>query len=145
NILAQVRSHGGVWREDEGSSLPALHTYAPVFERARRFHTAWTHCRHRRRQAEIGRPQLEATLLDHLWTSNLVLRRRFPNGVEPFKIISRLAEECGELSAEVQLWEDQGVKRAKHGDPDPHKLATEVMDVMRAALAIAEYYHVERE
>jgi len=84
-------------------------------------------------------------LLDHLWTSNLVLRRRFPNGVEPFKIISRLAEECGELSAEVQLWEDQGVKRAKHGDPDPHKLATEVMDVMRAALAIAEYYHVERE
>jgi NTP pyrophosphatase (non-canonical NTP hydrolase) len=88
---------------------------------------------------------LEVMLLDHLWTSNLVLRRRFPDGVEPFKIISRLAEECGELSAEVQLWEDQGVKRAKHGDPDPHKLATEVMDVMRAALAVAEYYHVERE
>ncbi|HEY2708919.1 MAG TPA: hypothetical protein VGI95_12775 [Caulobacteraceae bacterium] len=84
-------------------------------------------------------------LLDHLWTSNLALRRRFPNGVEPFRIISRLAEECGELSAEVQLWEDQGVKRAKHGDPDPHKLATEVMDVMRAALAVAEYYHVEPE
>jgi NTP pyrophosphatase (non-canonical NTP hydrolase) len=94
-------------------------------------------------QIPLNKP--EAMLLDHLWTSNLALRRRFPNGVEPFRIISRLAEECGELSAEVQLWEDQGVKRAKHGDPDPHKLATEVMDVMRAALAVAEYYHVEPE
>jgi NTP pyrophosphatase (non-canonical NTP hydrolase) len=84
-------------------------------------------------------------LLDNLWTANLALRRRFPDGVEPFRIISRLAEECGELSAEVQLWENQGVKRAKHGEPDPQKLAKEVMDVMRAALAVAEYYHVERE
>jgi NTP pyrophosphatase (non-canonical NTP hydrolase) len=84
-------------------------------------------------------------LLDHLWTTNLALRRRFPDGVDPFKIISRLAEECGELSAEVQLWENQGVKRAKHGEPDPQRLAKEVMDVMRAALAVAEYYHVERE
>lgn len=84
-------------------------------------------------------------MLDALSTSNLALRRRFPDGVEPFKIISRLAEECGELSAEVQLWENQGVKRAKHGAPDARKLAKEVMDVMRAALAVAEYYHVEQE
>jgi NTP pyrophosphatase (non-canonical NTP hydrolase) len=84
-------------------------------------------------------------LLDNLWTANLALRRRFPGGVEPFKIISRLAEECGELAAEVQLWEDEGVKREKHGDPDPRRLAKEVMDVMRAALAVAEYYGVESE
>ena len=84
-------------------------------------------------------------MLDHLWTTNLALRRRFPKGVEPFKIVSRLAEECGELSAEVQLWEDEGVKRAKHGEPDPRRLAKEVMDVMRAALAVAEYYGVEAE
>ncbi|MGH6958115.1 MAG: hypothetical protein ACREEW_15730 [Caulobacteraceae bacterium] len=84
-------------------------------------------------------------MLDNLWTANLALRRRFPKGVEPFKIVSRLAEECGELSAEVQLWEDEGVKRQKHGDPDPRHLAKEVMDVMRAALAVAEYYGVEAE
>lgn len=84
-------------------------------------------------------------MLDNLWTTNLALRRRFPDGVEPFKIIARLAEECGELSAEVQLWENQGVKRANHGAPDAHKLAKEVMDVMRAALAVAEYYRIERE
>ncbi len=84
-------------------------------------------------------------MLDNLWTANLALRRRFPKGVEPFKIISRLAEECGELSAEVQLWEDEGVKRQKHGEPDPRHLAKEVMDVMRAALAVAEYYGIEAE
>jgi len=84
-------------------------------------------------------------LLDKLWTANLALRRRFPEGVEPFKIIARLAEECGELSAEVQLWEGMGVKREKHGAPDRDHLAKEVMDVLRAGLAVAEYYGVEAE
>lgn len=84
-------------------------------------------------------------MLDKLWTSNLVLRRRFPEGVDPFKISARLAEECGELSAEVQLWEDMGVKREKHGPPDRDRLAKEVMDVLRAGLAVAEYYGVEAE
>ncbi|HEX3915720.1 MAG TPA: hypothetical protein VHW60_00160 [Caulobacteraceae bacterium] len=83
--------------------------------------------------------------LNDLWTSNLALRRRFPEGVEAFKIIARLAEECGELSAEVQLWEGMGVKREKHGPPDPAHLAKEVMDVLRAALAVAEFYGIEDE
>ena len=83
-------------------------------------------------------------MLDKLWTVNLALRRRFPEGVEPFKIIARLAKECGELSAEVQLWENMGVKR-KHGAPDRDRLAKEVMDVLRAGLAVAEYYGVEAE
>jgi NTP pyrophosphatase (non-canonical NTP hydrolase) len=84
-------------------------------------------------------------MLDKLWTCNLALRRRFPEGVEPFKIIARLAEECGELSAEVQRWEGMGVKREKHGPPDREDLAKEVMDVLRAGLAVAEYYGVEAE
>ena len=45
----------------------------------------------------------------------------------------------------MQHWENQGVKREKHGEPSRAKLAKEVMDVMRAALAIAEYYQVEGE
>ncbi|HEY3886961.1 MAG TPA: hypothetical protein VGL73_00190 [Caulobacteraceae bacterium] len=84
-------------------------------------------------------------MLDKLWTANLALRRRFPDGVQPFKIIARLAEECGELSAEVQRWEGMGVKREKHGPPDRDHLAKEVMDVLRAGLAVAEYYGVEAE
>jgi len=84
-------------------------------------------------------------MLEKLWAANLALRRRFPDGVEPFKIIARLAEECGELSAEVQRWEGMGVKRQKHGPPDREQLAKEVMDVLRAGLAIAEYYGIESE
>jgi NTP pyrophosphatase (non-canonical NTP hydrolase) len=81
-------------------------------------------------------------MLDDLWLSNRALDRRFPDGIEPFKMVARLVEECGELSAEVQLWEDAGLKRAKHGPPDPKKTAKEVMDVLRAALRIASYYQL---
>ena len=38
-----------------------------------------------------------------------------------------------------------GLKRQKLGEPDAAELAKEVMDVMRAALAVAEYYGVEAE
>jgi len=79
-------------------------------------------------------------VLDDLWLSTLALHRRFPEGRDPFKMIARLAEECGELAAEVQHWEAQGIKRQKHGDPDPARTAKEVMDVMRAALAVAHHY-----
>jgi NTP pyrophosphatase (non-canonical NTP hydrolase) len=84
-------------------------------------------------------------MLDDLWIANLGLRRRYPQGVAPLQMIARLAEECGELSAEVQRWENVGTKRAKLGEPDREALAKEVMDVMRAALAVAEYYGVEAE
>jgi NTP pyrophosphatase (non-canonical NTP hydrolase) len=84
-------------------------------------------------------------LLDDLLISNLGLRRRYPAGVAPLQMIARLAEECGELSAEVQRWENLGTKRQKLGEPDPVALAKEVMDVMRAALAVAEFYGVEAE
>lgn len=84
-----------------------------------------------------------ARMLDDLWLSNIALDRRFPSGVDPFQMVARLAEECGELAAEVQHWEDKGLKRAKHGDPDPRKTAKEVMDVLRAALRIASHYELQ--
>jgi NTP pyrophosphatase (non-canonical NTP hydrolase) len=84
-------------------------------------------------------------VLDDLWTSTLGLRRRYPDGVAALQMVARLAEECGELSAEVQRWEGLGTKRAKLGAPDRDALAKEVMDVMRAALAVAEFYGVEAE
>ena len=31
--------------------------------------------------------------------------RRFPGGNEPFQIVTRLLEKCGEVAAEVNLWE----------------------------------------
>lgn len=67
-------------------------------------------------------------------------KRRFPDGLEPFKMLARLQEECGELSTEVQVWEDEGLKRLKHGDPDRLRTAGEVVNVLTAALTIADYY-----
>lgn len=73
------------------------------------------------------------------------LRKRFPHGENPFQIVTRLAEECGELAAQVNHFEGSGIKRQKHGEPDRHKLAKEVQDVLRCALQIAAYYGIEAE
>ena len=76
---------------------------------------------------------------------NAGLAQRFGGHDDPFRIITRLAEECGELAAQVNHFEDAGVKRQKHGAPNKVKLAKEVQDVIRCALQIAAYYDIEAE
>lgn len=71
--------------------------------------------------------------------------KRFPKGVEPFQMVTRLLEECGEIAAEVNLWEDSGVKRQKHGDPKKENIANEIRQAMVELVKIAHYYHVEEE
>ena len=71
--------------------------------------------------------------------------KRFPKGVEPFQMVTRLLEECGEIAAEVNLWEDSGVKRQKHGDPKKGNIANEIRQAMVELVKIAHYYHVEEE
>lgn len=73
------------------------------------------------------------------------LSRLFPHGEEPFQMVARLAEECGELAAQVNHFEGSGVKLKKHGPPDKAKLAKEVQDVIRCALRIATHYGIEAE
>jgi len=51
---------------------------------------------------------------------------RFPEGVEPYQMATRLLEECGEIAAEINLWENSGVKRQKHGDPKKEDIANEI-------------------
>ena len=83
--------------------------------------------------------------MERIYKINQGLNRRFPDGNDPFQIITRLAEECGELAAQVNHFECSGVKREKHGEPDRARLAKEVMDVLRCALQIAMYYGLEAE
>lgn len=71
--------------------------------------------------------------------------RRFPKGVEPFQMAARLLEECGEVAAEINLWEDSGLKRQKHGDPKKENLAGELRQAMTELAKIAIYYGVEEE
>lgn len=71
--------------------------------------------------------------------------KRFPKGVEPYQMATRLMEECGEVAAEINLWEDSGVKRKKHGDPKKENIANEIRQAMVELVKIACYYHVEEE
>ena len=71
--------------------------------------------------------------------------KRFPKGVEPFQMVARLLEECGEVASEVNLWEDSGIKRQKHGEPSKEELAGEIKQALAALMQIAIYYHVEKE
>jgi NTP pyrophosphatase (non-canonical NTP hydrolase) len=81
--------------------------------------------------------------IEKLYRINAGLDRRFPDGGDPFMIVSRLAEECGELAGEVNHFENRGVKVLKHGPPNPQRLAKEVQDVLRAALQIAAHYGIQ--
>ncbi len=81
-------------------------------------------------------------MLEELLTIAEGMKRRFPEGDEPFQIMTRLLEECGELAQVVNHFEGTGVKRKKYGEPDPNKLAKEVMDVLGCALQIALHYDI---
>lgn len=71
------------------------------------------------------------------------LNTRYPDGNEPFMIVTRLAEECGEVAAEVNHFERKGRKVDLYGEPDPQKLAKELQQVIRAVLALAVHYNLQ--
>ena len=54
-------------------------------------------------------------------------------------------EECGEVAAEINLWEDSGLKRQKHGKPKKENIANEIRQAIAELVKIAVYYHVEEE
>ena len=71
--------------------------------------------------------------------------KKFPKGVEPVQMATRLLEECGEVASEINLWEDSGVKRMKHGEPKKEDLANELRQAIVELFKIAKYYGVEAE
>jgi NTP pyrophosphatase (non-canonical NTP hydrolase) len=84
-------------------------------------------------------------MFDKLYKIAEGLNTRFPHGNDPFMIVTRLAEECGEVAAQINHFEGQGVKAEKSGPPDRRKLAKELQDVMRAVLHLALYYDLQTE
>lgn len=73
------------------------------------------------------------------------LTARFPNGNEPFRIATRLSEECGEVASEVLHFEGGVVKMQKHAPPSREALAGEIRQVLCVAMQLAQYYGVEDE
>lgn len=73
---------------------------------------------------------------------NRDLNKQFPNGDNPFQMMTRLLEEAGELAEQVHIFEGSGAKPDKHSGPDPIKMAKEVQDVIGCALQVADYYGI---
>ena len=73
------------------------------------------------------------------------MTKRFPNGNEPYQIMTRLLEECGEVAKEVNHFENSGTKALRHGEPSKEKLAGEVKDVLNALMQLVLYYGIEAE
>jgi len=84
-------------------------------------------------------------MLNKLYATCHGLNRRYPNGNDPFRIMTCLLEEAGELAQQVNHFEDTGIKRQKYGEPDRAHLVKEVMDVLRATMRAAIHYHLEDE
>ncbi len=85
-------------------------------------------------------------MLEKLFATANGFNRRFAaNGNDPFKIMTRLLEESGELAQQVNHFEGMGVKNKKMGAPNREQLAKEVSQVMGAAAQIGLYYGVEQE
>ena len=73
------------------------------------------------------------------------MTKRFPNGNEPYQIMTRLLEECGEVAKEVNHFENSGTKALRHGKPSKEKLAGEVKDVLNALMQLVLFYGIENE
>ena len=83
--------------------------------------------------------------MERLYEMAKGINKRFPGGNEPFQIMTRLLEECGEVAAQVNHFENTGIKRQKHGEPDKEKIAGEIPQVLQAVMQIILYYELENE
>ncbi len=70
---------------------------------------------------------------------------RFPAGNEPYQIMTRILEECGEVASEVNHFEHSGVKDRKHGEPSKEALAGEIRQAINGLIQLAQYYGIEAE
>ena len=83
--------------------------------------------------------------MNRLYTLAKGYNKRFPDGNDPYRIMTRLLEECGEVASEVHHFEGAGIKRQKHGEPDKMKLANEIRQSMTILAQAVVYYSIEEE
>ncbi|OYT32424.1 hypothetical protein DRJ22_01220 [Candidatus Woesearchaeota archaeon] len=83
-------------------------------------------------------------MLDKINLINKGLEKKFGKE-DPFRIMTRLLEECGELAQQVNHFEGSGLKQLKMGEPNKQKLAKEVQDVIRCVMQIVDHYQLQKE
>jgi NTP pyrophosphatase (non-canonical NTP hydrolase) len=84
-------------------------------------------------------------MLDKLLAICHGLTQRFPNGYDPYQMMTRVLEESGELAQEVGHFEGSGVKIEKYGPSEKQKLVKEIRQTLCCVLQLAIYYGVESE
>ncbi len=84
-------------------------------------------------------------MIDKLYKIAEGLNNRFQDWDDPFYIVTRLAEECGEVASQVSHFERNGVKALILGAPDRAAFAKELQDAVRAVVQLAIHYELESE
>ncbi len=88
---------------------------------------------------------LETNFMDKLYRMAKGHTNRFPDGDEPFQIVTRILEECGEVASEVNHFERSGIKIQKLGEPSKNHMADEIKQAINALIQLAQYYGIESE
>jgi len=70
---------------------------------------------------------------------------RFPDGVNPYQMATRLLEECGEVADQINHFEDSGLKRQKRGEPVRADFANELRQAITELIKLAAYYGLRDE
>lgn len=73
-------------------------------------------------------------MIDKVNEVNRGFAAKYPDGMEPFQIMTRMLEEAGELAQQVNHFEGSGIKQKKYGEPDRAKLASEAAAVLWSLL-----------
>lgn len=69
----------------------------------------------------------------------------FPEGNNPYQIMTCLLEECGELAQQINHFEGSGIKSEKYGEPNREHLADEIKGVLSCVFRLVNYYDIEEE
>ncbi len=83
--------------------------------------------------------------MDQLYLLAKGYTARFPNGNDPYQIVTRILEECGEVAKEVNHFENSGIKLQKYGMPQKQTMANEIKQAINALIQLVIYYNVEEE
>ena len=83
--------------------------------------------------------------MDRLYRMAKGHTNRFPEGNEPFQIVARILEECGEVASEVNHFERSGIKIQKLGELSRNHMADEIKQAINALIQLVQYYCIESE
>ncbi|MCP4755341.1 MAG: hypothetical protein GY866_31135 [Proteobacteria bacterium] len=84
-------------------------------------------------------------MIEKLKALSVGLTRWFPNGNNPYQIMTCLLEECGELAQQINHFEGSGIKKEKYGEPNREHLAKEIKGVLSCVFRLIDYYGIEQE